>query len=154
MNVPANLSASALRKEFKREYRTWKCMKARCYTASSSHFDRYGGRGITVCDRWRDSFENFLTDMGPRPAGMTLGRKDNEQGYAPDNCQWETKQEQNSNTSQNRLVTIAGETLTMTQWARKSGLRVNLLQYRLDHDWPTDRLLTAPSPARLRQYAS
>ena len=77
------------------EYRAWLSMKARCYIPSAGGYPHYGGRGIKVCERWRDSFENFLADMGPRPPSMYgLGRIDPEGDYTPENCRWMTKSEQ------------------------------------------------------------
>jgi hypothetical protein len=78
------------------EYRVWRSMHQRCSNPKHIRYQRYGGRGITVCDRW-GSFENFLADMGPRPTGLTLERKNNDQGYSPDNCKWATWSEQNRN---------------------------------------------------------
>jgi hypothetical protein len=73
-------------------------MKTRCYNPNrKKDFLNYAARGITVCDRWRDSFENFLADMGEKPPGLTLERIDNERGYSPDNCKWATYSEQNKN---------------------------------------------------------
>lgn len=78
------------------EYRAWLSMRARCYTPSAGNFPYYGGRGITVCERWKDSFENFLADMGPRPGpDYGLGRLDPNGHYTPENCRWLTKSEQN-----------------------------------------------------------
>ena len=75
-------------------YNSWHSMISRCYRPNSNGFERYGGRGITVCDRWRHSFVNFLSDMGERPAGETLDRRDNEGHYTPGNCRWATYSEQ------------------------------------------------------------
>ena len=72
-------------------------MKQRCGNPKNHAYIDYGGRGITVCQRWQDSFENFLIDMGNRPPGMTLERKDNDGGYNPDNCEWATYSTQNNN---------------------------------------------------------
>jgi len=72
-------------------------MKTRCYNPNNKRFAAYAGRGIAVCDRWRNSFENFLADMGEKPLGLTLERINNEQGYSPDNCKWATYSEQNRN---------------------------------------------------------
>jgi hypothetical protein len=78
-------------------FRAWSGMKTRCYNPNTKSFKHYGGRGITVCKRWYDSFENFLADMGEKPVSMSLDRIDNERGYAPDNCRWATASEQNKN---------------------------------------------------------
>jgi hypothetical protein len=74
-------------------------MKQRCYYAKHKFYPRYGGRGITVCKRWRDSFEAFLKDMGIRPSGKTLDRKDNDGNYNPRNCRWATRKQQRTNQS-------------------------------------------------------
>lgn len=79
------------------EYAAWRSMKQRCGNPKNHAYIDYGGRGITVCQRWQDSFENFLIDMGNRPPGMTLERKDNDGGYNPDNCEWATYSTQNNN---------------------------------------------------------
>jgi hypothetical protein len=80
------------------EYRSWTAMKSRCYNPKSTKFEIYGGIGVRVCDRWSNSFEAFLSDMGPRPLGTSLDRfPDKEGNYAPDNCRWATIIEQNNN---------------------------------------------------------
>lgn len=79
-----------------RTYRSWAAMKKRCQKPSEIHWERYGGRGIKVCPRWKD-FANFLADMGERPEGRTLDRIDNEGDYEPTNCRWATLQEQRAN---------------------------------------------------------
>ena len=78
-------------------YWIWQGMKARCSDLKQENYRYYGARGITVCERWINSFENFLTDMGERPKGLTLERKDNDKGYSPDNCIWTSPREQRMN---------------------------------------------------------
>jgi hypothetical protein len=80
------------------EFSIWTDMLRRCSDPRRPEFKHYGGRGITVCDRWRESFANFLADMGPRPSpGLTLDRRDNDGNYEPGNCRWATVLEQNRN---------------------------------------------------------
>lgn len=83
-------------------YNSWVHMRSRCHSKSNGRYGRYGGRGLNICTRW-SSFSAFLADMGPRPAGMSLGRIDNDGNYEPDNCRWETSTEQMRNTSRVRL---------------------------------------------------
>jgi hypothetical protein len=78
-------------------YESWRSMRNRCLNSNSKNFKYYGGRSITVCERWLNSFENFLEDMGERPEGMTLDRIDNDGHYEPSNCKWSTSKEQNNN---------------------------------------------------------
>lgn len=128
-----------------REYTSWAHMKSRCYRSNDDAYDRYGGRGIKVCDRWRDSFEHFIADMGKCPEGLSLGRIHNDKDYCPDNCRWETFIQQANNKRNNRMVVHSGITKTVAEWSRASGLSSALLIYRLNAGWPTERLLIPAS---------
>jgi hypothetical protein len=86
------------------EYVAWMHMRARCLKSNHPSYHRYGGRGITICDRW-DNFANFVADMGPRPAGLEIDRINNDGNYEPGNCRWATRKQQMRNTSANRLIT-------------------------------------------------
>jgi hypothetical protein len=120
-------------------------MRRRCAYPKSARYARYGGRGIRVCERWADSFENFLADMGLCPDGMTLDRKDTNGNYEPDNCRWATRKEQQRNISQNRILVFRGESKTMAEWAEISGLSYKLVNRRInDAKWPVERALTEP----------
>ena len=86
------------------EYRTWKSLKGRCNNPNDKAFHNYGDRGITICDRWRNSFENFFADMGPRPPNLSLERIDNDGNYEPGNCVWDTRRKQNRNQRRTKLT--------------------------------------------------
>lgn len=105
--------------------------RQRCYNPKCRDYKYYGGRGITICDRWLESFDNYLEDMGLRPAGMTLERKDNDGPYAPENCVWATRSTQGQNTRQARFITYQGETHTMSEWERRLGWKAGTLKARL-----------------------
>lgn len=126
-----------------REYRAWRGAKTRCYNERNPKYPAYGGRGIKMCDRWRDSFPEFLRDMGPCPAGMTLGRKDNDGPYEPGNCRWETSKAQANNRRSSVLVLYNGEERTLQQWAELLGLKPGTLRHRLRDGWPLERALSS-----------
>jgi hypothetical protein len=126
MKTPTIRHGHALRKGFSPTYISWVGMIQRCFYAKHRHFSRYGGRGITVCERWRQ-FENFLADMGERPTGKSLDRIDTDRGYEPGNCRWATKNEQMRNTR--RALMFDGKPLA--QWAEESGVPYQTLKARL-----------------------
>lgn len=122
------------------EYWIWQRMKQRCFDKNTKEFPHYGGKGITVCERWL-TFENFYADMGPRPNGLTVERKDNAANYEPENCRWASRRDQAVNRGMTRWITYNGETLCMADWARKCGISKPLLAYRLQAGWPLERAL-------------
>lgn len=113
------------------EYRVWVDMRRRCHSPERPDFHRYGGRGIEVCERWRDSFETFLADMGPRPKGRTLDRRDNDGPYSPTNCYWATKWEQERNKRTNVRVVVDGVAMIATDAAQKLGVSKNVVSRRM-----------------------
>ena len=117
-------------------YKIWASMINRCIKPSNPNFIHYGGRGITVCDEWKTSFEAFYRDMGDPPKGKTLDRINNDGHYSKENCRWVGRKEQSNNTRQNNLVTYLGKTQTISQWAETIGIHANTLRYRIKK-WPT-----------------
>lgn len=128
------------------EYEAWSAMKKRCGNSRLRGFKNYGGRGITVCEKWRNSFQAFYRDMGPRPSKKhSIERRNNDLGYEPSNCYWATRVEQNRNTRSNKLATFNGETHCLAEWADRVGVAVERLYYRLDHGWPIEKAFTVPA---------
>ena len=128
----------------------WGQMIQRCTNPAVRGFRGYGGRGITVCERWRSSFAYFLEDMGPRPIGTSLDRIDPDGNYEPANCRWADKLTQANNTRTNRYVTFRGERMTIAELARRSGISYRLLHKRLQHGWPLEDAIAAPKRGRNR----
>ncbi len=127
------------------EFRTWESMIARCYKPNRHDYPRYGGRRITVCDQWRESFAAFYADMGPRPsANHSIDRVDNDGPYCPENCRWATRKQQSRNMRSNLLITFQGETLCLTDWAEKLGVSLTALKHRVARGWSNKRTLTQP----------
>ena len=117
-----------------RTYAIWNSMKQRCNNQNSMFFPDYGARGISVCRRWENSFQNFIDDMGECPEGMSLERVNNNGDYSPENCKWATKTEQARNRRSNRIITFNGESLTLAEWAERTGVCVGTLHSRLNRD--------------------
>lgn len=108
-------------------YPTWYGMVARCQNPKAQSYRNYGGRGITVCDRWLESFENFYADMGDRPSNKhSLDRIDNDGPYSPENCRWATWEEQANNRRNNVWIEFQGERLSAAQWSRRLGVAIDL----------------------------
>ena len=116
-------------------YTTWEGIKQRCLNPNNSRYHNYGGRGITVCDRWM-VFENFLEDMGIRPKGTSIDRINNDLGYFPGNCRWATPEEQNLNTRVNHRITFNGESLTIKEWSTKLGIPYTTISKRITSGFP------------------
>jgi hypothetical protein len=133
-------------------YPIWLAIRQRCYNKKHKHYAGYGGRGITMCDRWRLSrngrsgFYAFVEDMGPRPdGGYSIERLDNNGNYSPDNCEWRTQKEQCVNRRNNRIVEFKGQKMAMIQAIEASGLTAWTVYQRLQRGWDVDRALSTPA---------
>lgn len=127
------------------EYVAWRSMIARCYTPSATSYPRYGARGVTVCDEWRESFEPFFAHIGPRPSkGHSVDRIDNAKGYEPGNVKWSTAQEQSLNRRTAVVVTIGDETLPLAAWLSRYGTSSVRYYQRLRHGWSVTDAITRP----------
>lgn len=133
------------------EYTIWAGMIQRCTNANHISFPRYGAKGIKVCERWMD-FPNFLDDMGRRPSPRhSLERKRRSGDYEPGNVVWALPRVQARNTSRNRFITFNGKTLTLADWAVRTGLPLRTLGNRLDLlGWSVERALTTPQRTKAR----
>lgn len=133
-----------------REYRIWRLMKSRCNTdyKHKPENKNWSGRGITVCDRWLNSYENFLQDMGRSPSNKhSIDRIDNDGNYEPGNCRWATAKEQANNTrprskgrkyNEGKKITHNGVSKSIKEWAAYLGIRIGLIYSRIYMGWPMD----------------
>ena len=115
------------------EYRIWAKIKERCYNTKNDNYHYYGGRGIRVCDRWLNSFENFIADMGQRPSmEHSIDRfPDKDGNYEPTNCRWATQKQQTRNQRNNSLLEYNGIILTKAEWAERLNLSQSSFHYKL-----------------------
>jgi len=112
-----------------RTYAKWCGMKRRCYNKNEMNYPRYGGKGVKVCDRWLNSFENFLEDMGEAPKGLTLDRISPNGDYEPTNCRWATIDEQARNKKNVEKIMIGDESKCLAEWARYYGVGYDRLRH-------------------------
>jgi len=131
------------------EYRTWCHLRERCSNPNDKGYPNYGGRGISVCDRWK-SFENFFADVGKRPTpSHTLDRIDNDGNYCPENCRWATWSQQMRNRRNTRMLTLHGETKCMTEWSQIKKIHIGTLWNRISKlGWTDEKALTTPVRSR------
>jgi hypothetical protein len=114
-----------------RTYKSWSCMVRRCTLKSSNRWHIYGGRGIKVCEAWKDSFLSFLKDMGDRPLGTSLDRIDSDGDYCKENCRWSGQKEQQNNRRDNFLITAFGKTMTLAEWVKETGIKRQTIVWRI-----------------------
>lgn len=141
---PANLKHGG---RYTSEYRAWCKMKERCLNPNTKEYIFYGGRGIKICDRWLNSFENFLSDVGKRPSPKhSLDRFPNNNGdYEPLNFRWATKKEQSNNRRSNIILTHNGKTNTLSGWANELNIKPSVLRIRLSVlKWTVEEALSTP----------
>lgn len=133
-----------------REYRIWENMRQRCLNPKASHYARYGGRGISICERWND-FALFYADMGPCPTQKhSIDRIDNDGGYEPENCRWVTQTEQMRNSSRIKLIEYRGEQVPVSHAIRQSCVSPQTFYRRIAEGWTVEKALTAPPYAKRR----
>ena len=128
-----------------RLYRIWINIKTRCLNKKDNHYNRWGGRGITICEEWLNDFMNFYdwAMVNGYQENLSIDRIDNNGNYEPNNCRWSTIKEQNRNQRTNNLITYNGETLCLIEWAEKIGIKSNTLWNRLNlYKWSIEKTLT------------
>ena len=134
------------------EYKSWLGMKDRCYNKNSKKYNRYGGRGIRVCDRWKASFLSFLEDMGPRPSDKkSIDRINNDGDYEPKNCRWANDKEQQNNRSNNHVISHQGKTMTISEWAAEKKICEDVIFARKKLGWTDSEALTKPAHERKKK---
>ena len=130
-----NLSSSRL-------YRIWSLMKNRCSNPKAQNYKNYGGRGISVCTRWTDSFSNFLEDMGSKPYKKSLDRINNNGNYCKENCRWATSKEQARNSRRTHYIEAFGKKQCIIKWAEETGINPYIIRSRIKSNWPIEKALT------------
>ena len=140
-----------LEKNQKVHRKTWMCwydMNKRCYNTKYHRYFAYGGRGISVCKEWRETYISFLNDMGEKPDGYSIERINNDGNYSPDNCRWATPKEQAQNRRANHIIEFNGISKNISQWAFEIGISHSALRKRLKN-WDLEKALTTH---RLEQF--
>lgn len=135
-----------MKKERKRLKSIYNGMRLRCYNESNVNYKYYGGKGVTICDEWLLSFENFFdwAINNGYNENLTIDRIDSEKEYSPDNCKWSTKKEQAYNRSMSVGLTLNGRTMYMTEWAEELGIDKKTLSWRYNNGWSDEEILTRP----------
>ena len=137
-----------------RLYRIFIAMKTRCNNPNAKNYHDYGGRGITVCDEWvhnYPAFKEWALTHGYSD-DLSLDRRDNEKGYTPENCRWATRLQQNNNRRNVKKYTFRGKTQSLSDWSRETGISKNVLELRIEREWPLPLALTFPQGRKLPDY--
>lgn len=125
-------------------YKIWCGMKSRCSNRNEKAFKNYGGRGISVCQRWADSYAAFLEDMGECPDGYSIERIDNDRDYEPSNCKWIPRECQSTNRRTVNMIAVGDEKKSLADWARSSGLSLKTICSRINSGWPPELAVSMP----------
>jgi hypothetical protein len=127
------------------EYASWQAMKVRCLNKNSKNYNLYGGRGITICDRWVNSFENFLADMGFKPdKSYTIDRINNDKGYSASNCRWSSRLTQ----TRNRSVSVLFKGELSSEASRRLGGSIGLVSQRIKLGWNIEDAFSLPKGSK------
>lgn len=132
-------------------YRCWRNMKDRCTNPNNNSWHRYGGRGITVCERW-NYFVNFIEDMGIPATSLQIDRIDNDKGYYKENCRWVSHKQNSRNKAGTVFLTYQGETKSLMDWAEYIGITGRDLRRRIYRGWPVERILNQRTRSELTSY--
>ena len=135
---PGKSGGSAI---FKSTYDSYKDMHQRCRNPKAPNYYLYGGRGITIAERWND-FSLFLRDIGPRPIGTTIDRIDVNKNYEPGNCKWSTRSEQQRNRRDSYFITAFGATRHLMEWAEISGISHHTIRQRIENGWNSEEAVS------------
>ena len=126
-------------------YRIWIAMKTRCTNPNVPCYKNYGGRGITICEEWKNDYLKFLEDMGECPENCSIERIDNNKGYSPENCKWATVEEQSTNKRTTRIITYNGKTQCLKDWSIELNISYSVLSRRINGlRWSIERAFTTP----------
>lgn len=125
-----------------RTYFTWHRMKSRCTKPFHQDYYLYGARGISVCDRWMASYENFYNNMGEKPKGFSIDRIDNNGNYEPNNCRWASPHQQSLNKRSSRLIVLGEVTKNLSTWAQENNITPHVLRYRIQARMPEENLFS------------
>jgi hypothetical protein len=130
-------------KSFSKEHYAWSSIKQRCLNPNNSGYKNYGGRGITICDEWKNDFKAFYRAVGDAPTFQhSIERINNNGNYEPGNVKWATKEEQANNRRGNNLITIEGVTKTFSQWVKESNLKYSTVWERYNsRSWPIKKAI-------------
>jgi hypothetical protein len=144
----------SLRQNNLKLYQIWLAMKGRCRNVRNKNYDRYGGRGISVCARWLEGFQNFLDDVGERPEGTSLDRINNDGNYEPSNCRWVNQKIQGENRCTTRFIEYGGLKLNISDWAKRLRIHSTTLHRRIKKFGDIEAVRKGASRQALRNLAA